>query len=428
MSQVSALTTSTSSSRSKNLISRMKQRREYSSNSQKSFKRSGKGGNSKCAQVKEEEEEDLIAAPKGSNPPGNASDHLQQLYGYPPSMAVAGIQPAYFMPPMQPVMQAPHVMMPPPLGWYPGQQQGMASGVMTPDMMNAGMISAGMTVQQLKDQQLIFQQQQEIIQQQQQLQQDQLQKQQEMLKNQQRLLQDPPLLPPPIPSPAAATPAGNHEDDVPVMQADHPHLSRPLLDQLRGRVGKQASLKSIGANNDHEEEEEKKDRTDLTEGGVRDSTVSAKSSATRTSDEFTVGILGIGDVTVLEKTIGLLKKNSFSDQFNPEKSNEGGATKHRNGMQSSFVEKTKDGLSKRPSDRRTSQVLNRANQKLETRESLELDFNDVYSGKKESFVAKSGLLDSPSGGDASKGPRKSFKRQGSNGGRSFAYENPNFSH
>jgi hypothetical protein len=448
-SMVSTLSCSTNSTDSSK-IDRIRHRRD---NAKKNKLRSvGKGKSAKSLQNVIEEEEDPTPTPPPPVSPINPYEHPQYPYGYPPPMPPPGMHPGmmhpgmmhpgYYMqpPPVQPQIV---MMAQPPGAWFPGQQQQQSQDMTNPQQQ--GSTSPGMTEQQYKDQQLINKQQQDIIRQQQELQQqqqDQLQRQQaQLLKQQQQQQQQQQntsnakfmLNQSSNPSPPAATPVPVAPPELPKSEAkkgvtkptpSNPILSADFIDQLKDKLGDQATkVRRSSSFGKDKSKKGKPDRTRTSTAGsddARESTASSSAKSTsRNTDDFTVGILGIGDISVLEKTIGLLKKNSFSDKFNPEKNE---AAKPRGGMHGSFVEKTRDGLNKRPSDRKLSQVLSKTNVRLERRESLELDFNDVYSTKKESFTVQSGLLDN------SKMPPKSFKRQDSNGSRNFAFENPNFSH
>lgn len=407
MSSISSLSNSTTSSasRSKKLMGRMKQRRENIAN-QKSARNLGKGKSTKCLQVKEEdEEEEALPIKNEQNPP----QYPQFSYGYPPHMPHPGIQgmppPGYFMPPPQ-MQMYPNMQMNPQMQMNQQMQMNPQMQMMSPTGGTGWGNAEGLMQQQGMDQHLINQQQQELIrQQQEQLKQQQLEQQELLQKHKEHLLALSRLPPPPTPAETPSSPP------------------QTFLDQVKSRnTDKLNTQRSPRSRTD----------TGFSDDG-RES--SDKSSTGRITDDFTVGILGFGDKSVLQRTIGLLKKNSFSDKFNPHGvgGGEAGAESEtgtgtgagvsvmtRGGRNSSFIEKTREGLHRSGSDRKVSQVLTKANRRLESRESLELDFNDVYSYRKESFTPKSGLLD--------KTQTKSFKRQDSSGRSNFAFENPNFSH
>jgi len=430
-------TASTSSSRSKKLLSRMKGRRD---NANKIRSNRNLGAISqlgrKMSKVQEGEDDEegpqTISPIKPNDQDQNQSQHHphQYPYGYPPPphpgmQPYPGMHPGMYPPP---AMHHPGYYMPPPPQPQPVQPQiiiqqpagGWGGG---PQQESP----RGMNQQQYRDQQLINQQQQDIIRQQQQLQeqqQEQLRKQHEaMMKQHQDLASNPPVRksfsrrysdeskPPP---PPARLKRNSEIDEVSDLSFGSPPLSEDFMEKMQGRMNDRDYYGDKQARDDVKGKSLSRRRSD-TAGS--ESTTASKPN--RITDDFTVGILGIGDVTVLEKTIGLLKKNSFSDKFNPGEEKKEPA-KPRSGMHGSFVGKTKEDLAKKPSHQ-TSQVLAKANARMENRESLELDFNDVYSGAKApSFTVKSGLL-------SDNAPPKTFKRQDS-GGRNFAFENPNFSH
>ena len=449
LSTISALSGGSSSTdRSKQLIGRIKHRRQHAMKAKSSSKSLGKEKR-QCAQVKEEDEEEetqsLPNPPNHSNPPPSQYPPQYPYGGYPPHMPHPGMQgmppppmggmPGYYMqPPMQMQMQPPVQMMPPAMMMNQQQQQQQQFMMMNPHTEQQNLLNQQQQ-EIIRQQQLQLQQQQEEKLLKQQERQEQLQiQQQEFLEKQQekqkemfeqheehlRRLSNRPLSAP-VPEPLAKVPLSSSTSSSLDTSDQHMGMGQGsnFLHQLQGEINERASM----SNEIPAPPSINKIESRYSEDG-REST-----EKSRNTDEFTVGILGFGDKSVLQKTIGLLKKNSFSDQFNPNYTGEvggggtGAATIARGGMQTSFIEKTKDGLnSRRGSDRKMSQVLTKANRRLESRDSLELDFNDVYSVKKESFTPRSGLLD---GDDA---PSKSFKRGDSSGNRNFAFENPNFSH
>lgn len=418
ISAISSSTTSDQSKRSKNLLYRMKQRRDNATKI-KSTRNLGVKSKSSRSMSKVQEEDDEEEVPKASVTP---IDQHQNPYGYPPPGMhpgmhpgmlpgmYPGMHPGYYMPPPMPQPVQPQIIIQqPPGGW----------GGYPPPQLEAR--SSGFNQQQYIDQQLINQQQQDIIRQQQQLQelqQEQLRKQHEdMLKYQ---VKNPPSESVPKrksfsrrdSDPPQPPPRSRSNSDVDDMS--NPALSNEFLDQFKMKM----DIKGDKYTQTEDRIKSKpRVRTDTT-GSESAASVKSSTPSARNTDDFTVGILGIGDLTVLEKTIGLLKRNSFSDKFrNGEEPIE--PAKPRGGMHGSFVGKTKEDLTKRPSHK-TSQVLTKAAARLESRESLELDFNDVYNVKKPpSFATQSGLAD--------KAATKTFRRQDSSG-RNFAFENPHFSH
>lgn len=416
-------TASSNSSRSKKLLSRMKGRRE---NATKIRSNRNLGAISQLGRMSKVQEGDDEEAPPPhvSNDQQHQHQQHQYPYGYPPPphhgmhpypgmhpgmYPPPAIHPGYYMPPPpQPQPVQPQIIIQQPSGWGVGQPQESPKNAMNH--------------QQYRDQQLINEQQQNIIRQQQQLQeqqQEQLRKQHEaMLKQRQDQANDRPVRksfsrrnsdesqPPPAP---LRVKRNSEMDEVSDLSFGSPPLSEDFMEKMLIKRNEKKERRL--STEDVKKNPQGRRRSDT---ACSESTTASKPN--RNTDDFTVGILGIGDVTVLEKTIGLLKKNSFSDKFNPGADKPEGA-KPRSGMHGSFVGKTKEELLKKPS----SQVLDKANARMENRESLELDFNDVYStAKPPSFTVKSGML-------SDNAPLKTFRRQDS-GGRNFAFENPNFSH
>ena len=421
MSIVSSLTSSTEdtkSSRTKKLVGRMKLRREYSKK-----KKMGRERSTKCTVVEESIDEDRQTMNQQSTPQvtngfteQHQTPHPNGYHPYMPHPYAHSHMPYYMPPPMQ--QPAPQIVISQAPGtWgYPGQQPGM----MYPNM-NA---DHEQQQKQYLEQQMINQKQQEIIRQQRELQlqqQEQLELQQLQLREQRQSQLDAfsvDKVPPPPPSYDPSLRSVDYDSSERIRRKSSrnsagDHLFSPdFIDKLKCQIKDQATtLKSSTTPKGRVES------VYSSESYVRDSTKS-----TSQQDSFSVGILGISDKSLLTETIGLLKKNSFSDKIRGNDDEEDvGERKRRTGMHGSFVEKTKDGLGN-PSLSKHSQVLSKKNvSRLESRESLELDFNDVYSaGRKETFRQ----------GDFGTSGRKSFsgKTAADSTMRHFAFENPNFSH
>lgn len=414
LSILSNKTSSSNSSRSQKLLGRMKMRREYSkTNSSKK-----NGASSKCMVVAEDEEEDRQTMPIVDS--DDVSFEYEERPPYPysyPSRMPPGAHP----PPFPYYMQQPQIVIAQsPNTWGgAGQQQGMWNPGMDSGLNHQNWqqhLEHQRLQQQLQkqflDQQVLNQQQEEVLRHQR----EQFEKQRELFRNESQKYRDTEInhevedsssTPQLVSSNSFKLRTKTSEDE----REKNPLFTKEFIDKLQEKLDADESSDELSLNSPTNMERRVSERN--TDINIRESSkLGNVSSSKRYTDEFSVGILGIGDKSVLEKTISLLKRNSFSDKFNPSRDNEGGA-KPRSGMHSSFVESTKDGLS----NPKQSQVLKKASLRVEPRESLELDFNDVYNaGKKESFRIDTN--------------RRSFRRNDSSdtNGRHFAFENPHFSH